>query len=159
MGPNYRAGLRGGCTLASLIPICRLARARLCVPAQALFLLQLCGWGLPCRTAWGVPRTGSIWAKQWAQASRWPCAAKSTGAGHACLWPVGVCPAPGCQPLSHSAKRLGGSSPINTPTGRSFLQAESIQLENTQQERAPLPVATACMKTREPTEEVISRCL
>lgn len=118
MGPNYRTGAAWRlATFASLVPVHRLARACLCVPAQALSCSNSMRGAPPCLSARGTPCTGSIWAKR---SGRRPaagrCSAKYTGAGRGFLLPVGVCTAPRCQPASRRAKGLGpGAQRIPPP--------------------------------------------
>lgn len=118
MGPNYRTGAAWRlATFASLVPVHRLARARLCVPAQALSCSNSMGGAPPCLVACSIPCTGSIWAKRsGCRPAACRCGAKYTGAGRGFLLPLGVCIAPWCQPASCRAKGLGaGAQRISPP--------------------------------------------
>lgn len=76
---------------------------------------------------------------------------RGTGAGPGCLLPVGVCAAPWRKPASCRAEGLGAQAQLMPPR-EGLLCAQSVQLENTQQEKASLPGATQRIKTRKPTQ-------
>lgn len=153
-------GLRGGCAFASLVPVRWLARACFYVPAQALSCSNSVGGGPLCLIAWGTLHAGSIWAKQSGhRPASGRCAAKCTGAGREFPLPVGSMLRVLVSAGLSQCKRPGGSSTINMPTSRDLLRANSIQLENMEQERVLLTLATEGIKTGERTQEATFMCL
>ena len=152
MGPNYRTGAAWRlATFASLVPLHRLARARLCVPVQALSRSGSMG-GAPLPYCLRRPL---YWFHLSKTSGRGPaagrCAAKYAGAGRGFLLPLG-----GTQRLGVSRRlaeqKAWGLEHKEYPHLKSFLEHEQHLVTKHRARKSPAYVSRRMYRTRnEPT--------
>ena len=127
MGPNYRTGAAWRlATFASLVPLHRLAGARLCMLAQALSRSGSMGGAPPVLLLAAPLVLVPFEQNQWARASRWVMCCQVRRCGMRVPSALGGHTAPRCQPASRRAKGLGaGAQRIPPPEELSCMRTAS----------------------------------